>query len=117
MASCRYCGIAHVNTEPRCASCGGPKAASDIHWLKKEERGAALETLRVELLSKEGKGFRKLPPWGWIVLIVLFSPILIPLFFVFLFLLVSFGSAMTPLTVILVIGGVYWFKQQKKSEK
>jgi len=115
MASCRYCGVAHVNTEPHCASCGGPKAPADIHWLIKEERDAALETLRVELLSKEGKGIRKLPPWGWVVLMVLFSTILLPFFFILI--LFVFGSLASPLFAVIILGGIYWFVQKKRAEK
>jgi len=74
-----YCGIAHVNTEPRCASCGAPKAAADIHWLKKEERQAVLETLQAELVLKQSTHKRKFPAWGWVALIILFSPLLMPL--------------------------------------
>ncbi len=114
MASCRYCGIAHVNTEPRCASCGAPKAAADIHWLKKEERQAVLETLQAELLAKKTVETRKFPAWGWIALLILFGPFLIPMFLLSIVMLFAFGSMASPLLIGALIWGGYHFYQSKK---
>ncbi len=115
MASCGYCGIAHVNTEPRCASCGAPKAAADIHWLKKEERQAVLETLQAELVLKQSTHKRKFPAWGWVALIILFSPLLMPLMILALVMLYAFGSVASPLLLGALAWGGYAFYKSRQS--
>lgn len=115
MASCRYCGIAHTNAEPRCASCGAPKAAADIHWFKKEERDAALETFKAELLAKQNTGAKKFPVWAWIALLILFGPFLIPLFLISLVALFAFGSAASPLLIGALIWGGYQFYKSRQT--
>ena len=115
MASCRYCGVVHVNTEPRCASCGGPKAAVDIQWLKKEERNAALEAFQAELLAKKEAGGKKFPLWAWIALAIFFGPFLIPLFLISLIALFAFGSMASPLLIGAILWGGYHFYKSKKA--
>ena len=115
MASCRYCGVVHVNVEPRCASCGGPKAAADIQWLKKEERDAALETFQAELLAQKNAGAKKFPMWAWIALLILFGPFLIPMFFITIIALIAFGSAASPFMIGVILWGGYHFYNSRKA--
>lgn len=118
MASCQYCGIAHTNTEPHCASCGAPKSVSDIHWLKKEERDAALTELKTIMLQREGKSVRKMPVWGWVLILLFFGPFIFPLMIMLLVALFSMGWLAWPV----ILGAAYigiqkgWIKWGKQAD-
>jgi len=107
VASCRYCGIAHTNAEARCASCGAPKAASDIKWFKTEERKAAVQDLKIRLSAKtQNQGRRGLPAWGWVLLLFFLAPVLMPAMFMLLFGLFWMGWASIPLFALATFVGV-----------
>lgn len=108
MPLCTYCGNAYSTSAAHCASCGAPKPVEELERLREAEKlnawSRAQQPVKVVIERAKGSG---MPRWAWIVLAVVFAPILLPFALVFLFMIVSYAW-----WVILIIGGIagtVWF--------